>query len=225
MIEINCINCGKKFFGYKCKKYCKECTYENLKREARNNYWKNREQIRLKNKVKLIEHKCDICNKIFFGDGRRKFCSIECYKKSKLNWRKLWELKNNNKIFLYRSTLDFKTKVNKWRREKNKNDLSFKYGSGISSRLRQFVNGKYKKEKIKVLIGCTAKELKNHLEKQFKPGMTWDNHGYYGWHIDHIKPCCSFDLSKREEQIKCFHYTNLQPLWRYENQTKSGKIQ
>jgi desulfoferrodoxin (superoxide reductase-like protein) len=62
------------------------------------------------------------------------------------------------------------------------------------------------------------------LEKQFKLGMNWDNYGRSGWHIDHIKPCASFDLTKKEEQLKCFHYTNLQPLWARENLIKSDKI-
>ena len=54
--------------------------------------------------------------------------------------------------------------------------------------------------------------------------MTWNNHGIYTWHIDHIKPCDSFDLSNEEDQKKCFHYTNMQPLWALENLSKSNKI-
>jgi len=53
--------------------------------------------------------------------------------------------------------------------------------------------------------------------------MSWNNYTYIGWHVDHIKPCCQFDLSKPEEQAKCFHYTNLQPLWAEENLTKGKK--
>ena len=53
--------------------------------------------------------------------------------------------------------------------------------------------------------------------------MTWENHGK--WHVDHIKPCCTFDFSKEEEQKKCFHYTNLQPLWAEENLVKAGKVE
>src|SRR5258708_6680707 len=51
------------------------------------------------------------------------------------------------------------------------------------------------------------------LEIQFKPGMTWENYGRHGWHVDHIRPCNSFDLSDQTELRKCFHFTNLQPLW------------
>jgi hypothetical protein len=54
--------------------------------------------------------------------------------------------------------------------------------------------------------------------------MSWENHGTYGWHIDHIIPCDAFDFTKIEEQKKCFHYTNLQPLWREDNLKKSNKI-
>jgi hypothetical protein len=67
------------------------------------------------------------------------------------------------------------------------------------------------------LLGTDINTVRRHLEKQFLPGMTWGNHGITGWHIDHIKSCSSFDLSKEEEQRKCFHYTNLQPLWYIDN--------
>ena len=68
------------------------------------------------------------------------------------------------------------------------------------------------------LVGCSIERLKQHLEKQFKMGMSWNNYGK--WHIDHIRPCASFDLSKPSEQKKCFNYTNLQPLWAEENLKK-----
>ena len=62
-----------------------------------------------------------------------------------------------------------------------------------------------------------------HLEALFQPGMTWDNHAIDGWHIDHIRPCTSFDLTDPEQQRQCFHYTNLQPLWAFDNISKSDK--
>lgn len=68
------------------------------------------------------------------------------------------------------------------------------------------------------LIGCSIEQLKQHLEKQFKLGMSWFNYGK--WHVDHIKPCASFDLTDIEQQKQCFNYTNLQPLWAEENLVK-----
>ena len=72
------------------------------------------------------------------------------------------------------------------------------------------------------LIGCTSAELKDHLEARFLPGMSWKNHGK--WHIDHIRPCASFDLTDPEQQRECFHYTNLQPLWAADNIRKGARI-
>lgn len=69
-------------------------------------------------------------------------------------------------------------------------------------------------------LGCTIAELRQHLEVQFKPGMTWENHGT--WHIDHIRPLASFDLVDPEQQRLACHYTNLQPLWAEENLSKGS---
>ena len=69
------------------------------------------------------------------------------------------------------------------------------------------------------LVGCTLAELCTHLETQFVDGMSWDNRK--DWHIDHIRPCGSFDLTDPEQQAQCFHYTNLQPLWARDNLEKS----
>lgn len=77
-------------------------------------------------------------------------------------------------------------------------------------------------------IGCTRDELRQYIEMQFKPGMNWDNYGRQrgrrrAWHIDHIIPIASFDLSQEEERHKAFHYTNLQPLWAMDNIKKSNR--
>jgi hypothetical protein len=62
----------------------------------------------------------------------------------------------------------------------------------------------------------------HNLEKQFISGMTWENYGYYGWHVDHKIPLAS--AKTKEELIKLCHYTNLQPLWMDENLSKGAKI-
>jgi hypothetical protein len=76
---------------------------------------------------------------------------------------------------------------------------------------------------IQQLVGCSAADLMKHLETQFTDGMSWDNYGRDGWHIDHIRPCASFDLSDPKQQRQCFHYTNLQPLWAADNIKKGAK--
>ena len=70
------------------------------------------------------------------------------------------------------------------------------------------------------LIGCEIDYLMFHIQEQFTKGMNWDNYGLHGWHIDHKIPCAKFDLSKESEQLKCFNYTNLQPLWAIDNLKK-----
>ena len=73
------------------------------------------------------------------------------------------------------------------------------------------------------LIGCSIPKMRKHLEKKFKKGMTWQNHGRYGWHIDHIRPLEKFDLSDPKQQLIAFNYKNCQPLWWRENLEKANK--
>jgi len=81
-----------------------------------------------------------------------------------------------------------------------------------------------KTQRTEKLLGCTIEECKTYLESLFKEGMSWNNYGYRGWHIDHIIPCSAFDLTELKEQKKCFHYTNLQPLWAKDNLSKGSKL-
>jgi hypothetical protein len=116
-----------------------------------------------------------------------------------------------------------KEKINKRIRERHKNEILFKLIRNIRSRMGGFLKSKnYNKikNKTKDILGCCPEELKNHLEKQFKNGMNWENRNE--WHIDHIMPLSS---SKTEDEVlKLCHYTNLQPLWVNENLQKSNKI-
>lgn len=121
---------------------------------------------------------------------------------------------------------EFRKKRAKYMQEKRKNCIEFKIACTIRSRLWEAIKsqGARKHSKTMAMLGCTIPELKSHLEKQFKPGMSWSNYGYRGWHIDHITPLSSFKLSDPEQQRKATHYTNLQPLWRFENQSKSARV-
>jgi len=62
------------------------------------------------------------------------------------------------------------------------------------------------------------------MQSLFKEGMHWSNNTMHGWHIDHIKPISSFDLTNPEQLKKCCHYSNLQPLWAIDNLIKSNKL-
>lgn len=74
------------------------------------------------------------------------------------------------------------------------------------------------------LCGISVRGLREHLESLFKPGMSWENYGIDGWHIDHKRPCASFNLTCPEQQRVCFHFSNLQPLWAKENMEKGARM-
>lgn len=97
---------------------------------------------------------------------------------------------------------------------KLKTDINFRIAYNMRHRILYALKNANSKKTTKTakLLGCSTIELKNYLESKFLPTMSWNNYGNY-WHIDHILPCTSFDLTKIEEQEKCFHYTNLQPLF------------
>jgi hypothetical protein len=105
-------------------------------------------------------------------------------------------------------------------REATKPTPHTKLKHALRSRTRVFkaIN----RDTVNRLLGCTPDELMNYLEDRFVGGMTWENYGLKGWHIDHIRPCSSFDLTKEDQQRECFHFTNLQPLWAKDNLRKSG---
>jgi len=105
-----------------------------------------------------------------------------------------------------------------------KHDIDFKLRTRLRTRLNNAIRDNLKTGSAIRDLGCSIEELKVHLESRFQPGMTWDNYGFYGWHIDHIVPLVSFDLSNREELLKACNYNNLQPLWAEDNMRKSDKL-
>lgn len=159
-------------------------------------------------------------------DGFQKVCII-CQKEYVLKnrekvygTRKIWTQNNRKKSRKYKT---------KWRL-KNPNyhknwldsDIKNKITHNLRCRINVALKRKTKSKKTMELIGTSIENLWIHLEKSFKPGMNRENYGK--WHIDHIRPCSSFDLSKPEEQSICFHYSNLSPLWAEENLKKGSKL-
>jgi hypothetical protein len=97
-----------------------------------------------------------------------------------------------------------------------------KIAMNIRNRVNLAIGRQSKSASTMALLGCTISHLIAHLESLFQDGMSWQNHGRDGWHIDHIRPCASFDLADPEQQRQCFHYTNLQPLWAGDNLRKGS---
>jgi hypothetical protein len=93
----------------------------------------------------------------------------------------------------------------------------------LRSKMHAALAGRSKTASTLTLLGCSINALRRYLKKQFAEGMSWDNHGE--WHINRIRPCASFDATKRSQQRACFHYSNLQPLWCADNQAKCSRWQ
>jgi hypothetical protein len=114
-------------------------------------------------------------------------------------------------------------KIDRMRAQKPEIRLKNSVARSIQKRLRK--GGR----RTHGFLGCSISEFKNFIESKFAPGMTWENYGLYfrggqmTWHLDHIKPITLFDLSKEEQILQCFHYTNYQPMWADENIKKGNK--
>lgn len=135
-------------------------------------------------------------------DGKNWICR-DCLKQSrklKVNAKKEYDK-------IYRKNLPIKTRISRACRRRFK-WLFFEKKTNI--KIHKFVD----------LVGCSPEFLIKYLESKFTKGMSWDNYGFRGWHIDHIKPCASFNLFDDIEVKKCFHYSNLQPLWMKDNMSK-----
>ena len=178
-------------------------------------------------------------------DGLQIWCKECCKKyreenkeKGRIWWEKYYE--ENKKTIHLRNNLYRKNrrlidpsydKAPKQSRELKRlyeNDLlkrnkQFKLRKLLRTRLKDALKGRYKNGSAVKLLGCTIEELYKHLESLFQEGMTWENQGFYGWHIDHIQPLSKFNLEDPEQLKIVCHYTNLQPLWAKDNIRKGNK--
>lgn len=110
------------------------------------------------------------------------------------------------------------------RKERYKKDKDFKIKVLLANRLYSALkrkNGGKNGSSIVKYLGCTIPEFKIHIEGQFEQWMTWDNIGE--WHIDHIIPLDLFCLHREACRYSAFHYSNMRPLKRFENISKSNK--
>jgi len=129
-----------------------------------------------------------------------------------------------NKIYCETNREKLRFQKNNYSKNRKKTDIQFKLSCNLRARLHSAINRNYKAGSAVKDLGCTIDELKTYLESKFQSGMSWDNWKMDGWHIDHIKPLTSFDLTDRNQLLEACHYTNLQPLWATDNLIKSDKI-
>ncbi len=138
-----------------------------------------------------------------------------------------WKSKNTEYLSDYNarrnSTEEQRAYKRRWQAARVRGNLQYGLAQACRDRLCKAIRGRRKSGSTLELIGCSPDELRAHLESQFLAGMTWDNWTTNGWHIDHIKPLASFDLSDHDQQRVAFHYTNLRPLWAVDNLRKGAR--
>lgn len=232
--EEQCRKCFQFKTIPKSKTWCKECKndYEKVRKSNFTETKKGEIKQKSKDYYKRIKEntkeifidntetkKCSVCNETKTLDkyyaakckGTMRAACKECTLKKKKNY-----YQENKQEYIKKCTA--------YQLKRCKQDPSFKIEKNLRCRLYHA----FKKQKTdkycrtKQLTGCELPFLKEYLEAKFTQGMLWENYG--DWHIDHIKPCCSFNLKEEEEQKKCFHYTNLQPLWAKDNLSKGSKV-
>lgn len=220
------------------KEYC-EKNKEKLKKTRKVYNTENKKRFEDRNKKYREENKNKLneCNKIYREKNKEKireqkieYNSINKEKKQKR--QKEYYLKNkeqlkrsskeyykNNKTEMRQYKRNYrqnnKDKINKNARDYRNNNVNAKIAALTRTRIRETLktNNARKSNSSVKLLGCSYEFFKQYLESKFTKGMGWENHGLYGWHIDHIKPCSLFNLLDPEQQKLCFHYTNIQPLW------------
>ena len=185
--------------------YCKQCKYEANKQKCENN--KKRKKIA----VPLTKF-CPVCkltkNCTEFQKASRRGDGLQgvCARCTSITGKEYSTVRNKNY------------------NRKYKQDPVFRLTKNLKLRLRNALKGGMKTKRTLELLGCTGEECMDYLETLFWPGMTRENMKRCGWHVDHIIPIVEFDLSKSEDQRRCFHYTNLQPLWAHDNISKNDRL-
>ena len=179
-------------------------TMNETKTNSTPNDWRDITDPKLRKKMRLREK---------WKRYHNKYKNNSVYVLRRRKCHKDWRESNKDKVKLQKKVY----------REKWKTDIQYRLSNRLRKRLHNILNNDQKSGSAVKDLGCTIDELKIYLESKFQPGMTWDNWTIDGWHIDHIKPLASFDLSDRKQLLEACHYTNLQPLWAKDNLEKGDR--
>lgn len=203
---------------------CKACRYEYKKTLPK-----------LDNDVLVSEQKCSCCKITkpaddFMPERTRKTglypycrpCALEKQKVKYQRQRKKYKKKSSERYYKVKHTEAHKAARRAYQKHKMDTDPFFVLTRRLRNRLYCALDAKSwkKNSKLSEYIGCDLKTLRDHIEKQFLPNMTWKNK--YKWHLDHIIP---LDSAETEAELyKLCHYTNIQPLWGRDNIVKGTKL-
>ena len=197
----------------------RELNKDKIKIVKKNYYESNKEKINIKNKEwdNNNKEKLKIYKKNYNQTNNEKIkIQNKLYKESHKE-----ELKVKNKNY---NVLN-KNKRNNYSKNRLKTDIQHKLRTNLRIRLNHAINNNQKVGSAIKDLGCSVNELVSYLESKFSTGMSWDNWTTDGWHIDHIKPLASFDLTDRKQFLEACHYTNLQPMWADKNLSKGKKVE
>jgi len=195
--------------GYKYR--CLQCNNESTKK------WRkaNKEKLAKLDKIYRMKNKDKINNRQQEWRKQNKEKDA-AYRKKYYKITRLLRIKNKEKLLATPEK-----KAEKLRAAINKK-IANNIRCGIYKALKGNKNGRH----WETIVGYTLKKLKRHLEKQFLSGMTWENYGRNGWHVDHIIPRSVFNYINTEDYDfnRCWSLSNLQPLWEADNIRKQAKL-
>jgi hypothetical protein len=184
------------FLTPEAREHCKQT------RQAWRN--KNRDRIRQQDRTRYQKNK----EKIRERENQRRQQDHTRHPEKYREAKRVWRKKNLKKVREY---------DRKYYAKNYQTNVQYRLTITLHTRLRQALRKNSKTGSAVRDLGRTIPELKGYLEHQFEPGMSWENWGKGGWHIDHIQPLYTFDLTDPEQLKKAVHYTNLRPLWADEN--------
>lgn len=174
-----------------------------------------------KSRPQGISYICKLCDRIKFKSWVTK--NKEHYKKTVSEWAKNNKnperSRKNAKLYRLRHKEKIRKDKNEYEKRKMKTDIHYRIKKLARKRINNALKHKRTNERTEKLLGCTIQEYAKYIESLFKVGMSWDNQNL--WEIDHIIPCVAFDLNDPEQQKKCFHYSNVQPLWKEDHKIKT----
>lgn len=125
---------------------------------------------------------------------------------------------------VYDATPEVRARKEAYRANRYANDINFRLTRCLRSRFRIAIHHGLKTGSSVKNLECSINDFRLYIESKWQPGMSWENWSLRGWHIDHIRPLASFNLSDPEQVKLAVHFSNLQPLWARDNIKKSAKL-